>query len=548
LTNLEALGKRLCVNVVAVEHDEGESGDDLERPGLLRSLAIVEGAHRAGRPIRVVLVDKSDRLSRADSLDTGELLARLRRWGVRRVATPAKVFDLHNALDRTLVGIEADHKNNPFLKDMARTVLNGMLDVARLGLWTGGPVPFGYCLADVGDTHGRAENGRKKRRRSRRLVIDPVNAPLLVELFERCDRGEQSAALLSWFGAATGRRWTRGGLNKLLRKEMYAGVRAFGTGARGKHVGLRDGTAEVRGESALVADVVKLPGYPALIERALFNRVQERLSSGKGRGKRLACRTLPLSGLARCGVCLQRMGGSEWAGHAYYRCSASSRESGRGCSPQFSIRQADALARVLRVVGEQLLHGDTVARLAELAAGAGDEARAVWERERKASADALDVVTKRLAKQRERLDTADDDIRSEYEASILRLRAEQERLTAEVRRVVVAEPATVADGAERLETWLQGCRTAVEQGASLDPKALNALLLELIEEVRFHPPAERNKSRLGIGEVEVVLPEWLSSVVGGAESVGQLSTTAGRSGQQAHNGRITLTDPDPTAR
>src|SRR5262245_48254284 len=99
------------IGVVAEVNDDGVSGDDLEREGVVETLALLQKAHRAGAPIGWLITDQSDRLSRADSIDTSEVLAKMRRLGVRKVATPARIFDLYNNLDRTLLLIEADHKN-----------------------------------------------------------------------------------------------------------------------------------------------------------------------------------------------------------------------------------------------------------------------------------------------------------------------------------------------------------------------------------------------------------------------------------------------------
>src|SRR4051812_41129832 len=69
-TNLEHLSRVLRVRIVATVEDDGESGDDLERPGLVEVLTLLEKAHRQGEPVAWLLIDQSDRLSRADSLDT----------------------------------------------------------------------------------------------------------------------------------------------------------------------------------------------------------------------------------------------------------------------------------------------------------------------------------------------------------------------------------------------------------------------------------------------------------------------------------------------
>src|SRR5262245_33523145 len=64
---------------LATVEDEGISGDDLDRPGVVELEAIFRRAFEAGRPVRILIVDQADRLSRADSMDTSALVAGLRR-------------------------------------------------------------------------------------------------------------------------------------------------------------------------------------------------------------------------------------------------------------------------------------------------------------------------------------------------------------------------------------------------------------------------------------------------------------------------------------
>jgi hypothetical protein len=59
----------------------------------------------------------------------------MRRLGVRIIGTPSRNYDLYNSLDRTLLGIESDHKNNQNLKDMGRTVLNGCFVTDQRRAW-----------------------------------------------------------------------------------------------------------------------------------------------------------------------------------------------------------------------------------------------------------------------------------------------------------------------------------------------------------------------------------------------------------------------------
>src|SRR5688572_20995287 len=66
--------------VAGVVIDEGLSGDDQTRPGLARLERLFAENHAAECPISRLIVQKTDRLSRSDTLDAFEVLARLRRF------------------------------------------------------------------------------------------------------------------------------------------------------------------------------------------------------------------------------------------------------------------------------------------------------------------------------------------------------------------------------------------------------------------------------------------------------------------------------------
>jgi DNA invertase Pin-like site-specific DNA recombinase len=180
--------------LVGVVVDEGKSGDDLDRPGLARLEELFRTNSEAGCPISRLLVQKTDRLSRSDTLDAFAILARLRHYGLRYVVTTTRTIDLSSRLDRTLYSLEQDHTNNPYLETVAERALRGMVAVAQAGFWVG-RVPLGYRLERVTGEHGSG-----KRRRSGRLVIDPATSPVVLELFERYDRGQSTVSLALWLG------------------------------------------------------------------------------------------------------------------------------------------------------------------------------------------------------------------------------------------------------------------------------------------------------------------------------------------------------------
>jgi DNA invertase Pin-like site-specific DNA recombinase len=528
LTGCRRLAKLLGVEVVAEIDDDGVSGDDLEREGIVETFALLEKEHKAGRPIRWLIVDKTDRLSRADSLDTAAVYARMRRLGARFIGTPGRNYDLYNSLDRTLLGIESDHKNNQNLKDIGRTVLNGMLDSARQGFWTGQKPPFGYKVVRAPGDHA----GRK--RRSGRLVIDEETAPFVRELFRHYLDGQSVRDLVAWMRTRTGRRWSRTGIESMLHNETYTGVKSFGRRARGKHARLRDGAAEVLTEGAYKGDVIKISAFPAVIDPETFALVQARLKAGRRRSHKKNNTVQPLSGLCRCGACGTQMHCASKHGHAYVICK-NRKEADYECCPTSNHARADeVLRRTLAVLSERLLDGDAVARLVELAGAAEDEAREAWEADLDAARRAFDAAERKLATARRRLAEAPDELLEEYQRLVLELKQEKAASEAELARLRAAPPVPEEGDSELLKRWLAACRDVCQGGslADADGPTQNAILTELLARVTVHPPRRqplddaplrkrrRFRGAATVGRVEVELPEWLCRVLAGTAGCG----------------------------
>jgi hypothetical protein len=454
----------------------------------------------------------------------------MRRLGVRKVATPSRIFKLWDALDRTLLQIETDHKNNPYLKDLGRRVLNGMLDSARAGFWTGQKPPFGYRVVRTPGEH------QGRRRRSGRLVIDPETAPIVHELFVRYRDGANSRDLTRWFSTRTGRQWSRQGVLKLLQKEIYTGTREFGRRTRGRHARLADGEAIIMGngedaaqtdENGAVApearDVVRIALYPVIINPELFAQVQQRIATGRQRSQKKANPITPLSGLCRCGACGAPMRSARQGPYPYLCCKRRSEEGKEACPSSGYARGEETLRRVLATLAEQLLAGDAVSRLVALAGEAEDMARARWEADVAAAGRALDLCEVRLTTARQRLAEVPDDLLEQMQLLVREMKQKRDGALAEVQRLQAEPPVALEGDADLLSRWLASCRSLCDGVPSQAPEQ-NAILRELIEEVHVFPPARLIKGKKTVGRVEVVLPEWLSRV---------LSTTVGSGSQHA---------------
>ncbi len=517
--------------VALYAEDDGLSGDDLTRPGLAEIEAGFLANHKAGVPITRLIVPKTDRLSRSDSLDAFETLAKLRRCGLRFIHTTLRVIDLNSPLDRTLYAIEQDHSNNPFLATMAERALGGMAAVAQAGFWVG-RTPLGYRLEKRPGEHGAG-----KRRKSGKLVIDEAKAPLIVELFERYAGGESTTTLAGWLTARvkppSAWAWSAQTVRQLLQSEVYAGVRTFGKRARGKHVRLAGEHTEpqdaAKGTDNLAASLV-LRDVPAIISDELFRRVQTRLAGGRRRGHHKAAQPLPLSGLGKCGAC----GGVL---HAVFAWATNRPRKGKaGPTKRVKVRRIICANRnrygvaacpdgstgsdhdyilgvVFELLADTLLKDDAGERLTKLAEERSGEAQRQAEACRDALLRRLADLDVTLSRSQVRLLELDADMIADAQAGIRQLRQQREQAAAELNRLDEKQAVAAEVDPARFRAFWETCRKAYAlfKGAKDYPPSLGPLLGELIEAFTVHWKRDK-RGRATPASVQVELPKWLSAL------------------------------------
>lgn len=222
--------------------DGGYSGGSTERPALQRLLQDIRA-----RKIDVIVVYKVDRLTRS-------------------LADFAKLVELFDANDVSFVSVTQQFNTTT---SMGRLTLNVLLSFAqferevtserirdkiaaskRKGIWVGGNLPLGYEMKDgkVSVIESEAEAVRIIFRRY--LEVGAVR-PMLQDLRQR--NIFTKSKLLSTGRTRGGIPFSRGSLNYVLRNRFYIG------------------------EVVYKGDI--LPGeQPAIMERALFDAVQQKLT------------------------------------------------------------------------------------------------------------------------------------------------------------------------------------------------------------------------------------------------------------------------------
>lgn len=160
---------------VTVYMDDGESGTNMDRPGLKRLIRHVEE-----KKINGVVVLKLDRLSRKQK-DVLYLLEEVfEKHGVI-FKSATEPFDTSTPLGKAMIGVLAVFAQLERDMIVERTV-GGKLQRIRSGKWPGGHSPFGYRWPGEGDD----------------LEVVPDEAETVKEIFKRFIDGESYNQLGIW--------------------------------------------------------------------------------------------------------------------------------------------------------------------------------------------------------------------------------------------------------------------------------------------------------------------------------------------------------------
>jgi DNA invertase Pin-like site-specific DNA recombinase len=279
--------------------------------GLLRDAA-------AGAFDVVVMVD-FNRLTRAEDLaERGMILGALQAAGVRVATTSGELLDLnteHGDLIASLMGARAAAEN--------RAIRDGKLTSALRG----------------GKPTGRDPYGHRFDRATKTWLVDEQRAPFVRELFERIAAGESCIAIACDFERrgvpSSAKAW-----NKALVRYIARSTRPIG-----EYVAHRKSRTVVK--------------VPALVDVALWQRVQDALTNARRNGLRRTKYIYLLERLAVCGLCGAKMrirtkviARGKWIRPAAYVCErrlphlpvALRDPSEPKCSGFMYVEEADALA------------------------------------------------------------------------------------------------------------------------------------------------------------------------------------------------------------
>lgn len=132
------LAKQYQAKVVAEYIDEGISGVATDRRRGFQQMLVDA---KAGK-FKMILAWDQDRFSRLDSIDSGEIIAPLRRAGVRLVTCAQGEIDWTSFAGRLVFNVQQEGKNQ-YLVDLSRNCVRGMVASAKNGK-KHGATNYGY--------------------------------------------------------------------------------------------------------------------------------------------------------------------------------------------------------------------------------------------------------------------------------------------------------------------------------------------------------------------------------------------------------------------
>jgi DNA invertase Pin-like site-specific DNA recombinase len=498
------------VEIVQEFEDAALSGTEATRRNAFQEmLRFCQDQARQKHPIDALVMWKTDRFSRADSIETAWYVQEFRNAGVERILTSTRWFDFSRREDRVIFGIEQDCTNNQYSADLAQKSVRGRIDNAREGRWNGGPTPFGYVI----QYEWVQVRGRRKQR-PLCLAPDPEKADTLRWIFTEYASGRPSlwelAQQLDGRGVAPpgrSRYWNPTTISVILRNEVYLGDAVWNRRRSGKFFGTLDNLPVARsgrrsGEEKVPArhHVRKPQAHEPLVDRDTWEAAQRQLEQRRKRTARRLARDFRLSGLLICGHC----GGRMLAAHKplrgratkgcherVYICGNYSRHGLRACHRN-GIAEGALFGAIAGKLKAELLNPETVERLREIVRKLVDRPAtpAVVERERMGRRLA-ELETLISAAARKLIAEDVPAILTACRAEIVRLTEEKEQLEeaialADRRPARGDDPQAIVDRVEALRIRFDASL------ARRDPAEARAVLGELVDRVELffsHAPA-----------------------------------------------------------
>ena len=236
------------------------------------------------REFQYVIVWKIDRFSR-DKFDSVKYKYALKSSGVSVISAtePIDGSPEGQMMESVFEGISVY-----YIKDLAQKTSRGMTENAIKGKFNGGTLTFGYMIDE-----------------NHHFQLDPVNAPIVLDVFTRYSEGETIRSILDDINSKmsnNGRKFTYHFLNWMLNNRRYLGEYKF-------------------------QDTINNEAIPPIVTQELFDKCQHRLNVNKHKAGSFKTNKEKylLTGKIFCGICGASISGISGTGkcksiYRYYKC------------------------------------------------------------------------------------------------------------------------------------------------------------------------------------------------------------------------------------
>jgi DNA invertase Pin-like site-specific DNA recombinase len=282
LRECKEYAERNGFTIISTYIDRALSAKTDDRPDFQKMIS-----DSAKKQFEIVLVWKLDRFSR-NRFDAATYRAILKRNGVRVVSAKENISEGPEGI---ILEAMLDGMAEYYSAELSVKVKRGQKENALKGKANGGMLPFGYKVNS-----------------ERYYEIDPLTAPIVLEMFERYADGQTVAEIseaLNSRGVFVGTKFkytNKSSMHNLLKNRRYIGEYRYG-------------------------ETVIPDGMPAIVSLDIFNAVQKRMEKNKHKpGAAKADEEYILTTKLFCGKCGALMvgtGGTSKTGkvHHYYKCA-----------------------------------------------------------------------------------------------------------------------------------------------------------------------------------------------------------------------------------
>lgn len=453
--------------IAHVYADAAISGAKADRPQYQAMLRAAQA-----REFEILVVDDLSRFAR-DSVEQESTIRRLEFHGLRIVAvtdgydsaTSSSVRKVHRGVKGLM--------NELFLEDLAAKVHRGQTGQAMKGRWNGGR-PYGYRLVAIRDPEQLDPYGEKLRIGTTLEVVDE-QAAIVREIFQRYADGMSCLSIAADLNArgvpspgSSWRRkvrrcsgWAASGVRVILRNELYRGRLTWN---KVKFVRHPDTRKELRRPRPADEWVVTEQPSLRIVSDELFQLAQRRGEPAKPGDPRLLTKgrkpKYPLSGLLVCQRCQAHY---VMANDRNYACSSYTH--GRSCSNGVLVRRADAEAKILGAIRDDLLSQDRIKLMAEVLQKDYAKRSAERRQQKAVRPQELAELDARIARLRTRLAQGDPDLTTdELQAAIQKAEEKRTAMLAEPvdrksARILSVLPKAAAEMRREIDAMLEGHST-----------------------------------------------------------------------------------------